>query len=43
MKILLLPGDGIGPEIMTATEKALTALDAKFGLDLALETRIGEI
>ncbi|MFT5487133.1 MAG: isocitrate/isopropylmalate dehydrogenase [Paracoccaceae bacterium] len=43
MKILLLPGDGIGPEIMTATEKALTALDAKFGLGLALETRdVGE-
>lgn len=43
MKILLLPGDGIGPEIMTATEKALTALDTKFGLGLALETRdVGE-
>lgn len=43
MKILLLPGDGIGPEIMTATEKALTALDMKFGLDVALEIRdVGE-
>tara|TARA_R110002072_G_scaffold10726_19_gene49682 strand:- start:941 stop:2002 length:1062 start_codon:yes stop_codon:yes gene_type:complete len=43
MKILLLPGDGIGPEIMTATEKVLTALDMKFGLDVALETRdVGE-
>lgn len=43
MKILLLPGDGIGPEIMTATEKALAALDTKFGLGIALETRnVGE-
>jgi isocitrate/isopropylmalate dehydrogenase len=39
MKILLLPGDGIGPEIMTATEQALSALDDKFGLGLAFETR----
>lgn len=39
MKILLLPGDGIGPEVMTATERALSALDRKFGLDLAFETR----
>jgi isocitrate/isopropylmalate dehydrogenase len=43
MKILLLPGDGIGPEIMAATEKALTALDTRFGFGIALETRdIGE-
>lgn len=43
MKFLLLPGDGIGPEIMTATEKTLSALDTKFGLGLALETRdVGE-
>lgn len=43
MKILLLPGDGIGPEIMTATEKALAALDKRFGLGLAMETRdVGE-
>lgn len=39
MKILLLPGDGIGPEIMAATEQALSALDDKFGLGLAFETR----
>lgn len=43
MKILLLPGDGIGPEIMTATEKTLAALDTRFGLGLAMETRdVGE-
>lgn len=39
MKFLLLPGDGIGPEIMTATERALSALDARFGLGLSCETR----
>jgi isocitrate/isopropylmalate dehydrogenase len=39
MKILLLPGDGIGPEIMTATEQALSALDTRFGLGFAFETR----
>ena len=39
MKILLLPGDGTGPEITTATKKALTARDTKFGLGRALETR----
>ncbi|MSP66560.1 MAG: isocitrate/isopropylmalate dehydrogenase family protein [Alphaproteobacteria bacterium] len=38
MRILLLPGDGIGPEITAATEVALRALDARFGLGLALES-----
>lgn len=43
MKILMLPGDGIGPEIMSATEQTLTALDTRFGLDLSFETRdVGE-
>lgn len=43
MKILLLPGDGIGPEIMAATELALAALGHRFGLDFDMETRdIGE-
>ena len=39
MKILILPGDGIGPEIMAATVSALEALDEKFGLKLNLVER----
>lgn len=39
MKLLLLPGDGIGPEIMTATEQVLAALDRRFGLGFSVETR----
>ncbi len=39
MKILVLPGDGIGPEIMAATVSALEALDDKFGLKLELQER----
>ncbi|MGB0630340.1 MAG: isocitrate/isopropylmalate dehydrogenase family protein [Alphaproteobacteria bacterium] len=43
MKVLLLPGDGIGPEIVTATEQALSALDKRFGLGMSFETRdVGE-
>ena len=30
MKIMVLPGDGIGPEIMDATLKVVNALDAKY-------------
>ncbi len=37
MKILILPGDGIGPEIMAATTTALDALNGKFGLKLDFE------
>ncbi len=37
MKILILPGDGIGPEIMAATVTALGALNDKFGLKLDFE------
>jgi 3-isopropylmalate dehydrogenase len=36
-KILILPGDGIGPEIMTEAEKVLTALRDKHGLDASWE------
>ncbi|HCU88476.1 MAG TPA: 3-isopropylmalate dehydrogenase [Gammaproteobacteria bacterium] len=36
-KILILAGDGIGPEIMRATELVIAALSEKFGLDVALE------
>ncbi|MGE4044742.1 MAG: isocitrate/isopropylmalate dehydrogenase family protein [Acetobacteraceae bacterium] len=39
MKLLILPGDGIGPEIITATLTVLRRADARFGLGLAYETR----
>jgi len=32
-RILVLPGDGIGPEIMAEAEKVIAALRADFGLD----------
>jgi isocitrate/isopropylmalate dehydrogenase len=38
MKILVLPGDGIGPEIADATMIVLQAADRRFGLGLAFET-----
>lgn len=37
-RLLLLPGDGIGPEIVAATRKVLVAVDRTFGLGLAFET-----
>ncbi|MEP9377466.1 isocitrate/isopropylmalate dehydrogenase family protein [Aquabacter sp. CN5-332] len=37
MKILVLPGDGIGPEITDATLAVLKAADAKLGLGLQFE------
>ncbi len=39
LKLLVLPGDGIGPEIVTAAEAALEALDKRFGLGLELSRR----
>lgn len=39
MKLLILPGDGIGPEITDATCRALEALDARFGLDFDMVRR----
>ena len=39
MKIMVLPGDGIGPEIMDATLKVVNALDAKYGIGFDLQTR----
>jgi len=39
MKILVLPGDGIGPEITRATLEVLEAADRRFELELAFETR----
>ncbi len=37
MRIVVLPGDGIGPEITAATLEVLGALDELFGLGLAVE------
>ena len=37
MRILVLPGDGIGPEIVAACTRALEALEGAYGLGLALE------
>ena len=37
MDILVLPGDGIGPEITEATLAVLTATDRRFGLGLSFE------
>jgi len=36
-KILVLPGDYIGPEIMAEAVKVLREVDSRFGLDLELE------
>ena len=36
-KILILPGDGIGPEIIAATTNVLTCLRSYFGLNIDLE------
>jgi len=38
MKVLLLPGDGIGPEICAALRPVLAAADDLYGLGLVLET-----
>ncbi len=37
-RLLLLDGDGIGPEIVAATRRALKAADTAFGLNLGFET-----
>ena len=36
-KVLILPGDGIGPEILAATETVIAALKDRFGLEIELE------
>ena len=38
MDILVLPGDGIGPEITEATLAVLRTADARFALGLRFET-----
>lgn len=37
-KIILLPGDGIGPEIVAEARKVLEKVDSLFGLDLSFES-----
>jgi len=39
VKIVVLPGDGIGPEITDATLRVLEAVSGRFGLGLAFEER----
>jgi 3-isopropylmalate dehydrogenase len=39
MKILVMPGDGIGPEITAAAVRALEAASEKFALGLAIQFR----
>jgi len=39
LKILVLPGDGIGPEIIATAKQALEVLDAKLGLGLEIDTK----
>jgi len=36
-KVLILPGDGVGPEIMTQAENVLSALEDKFQLGIEIE------
>ena len=38
MRLLVLPGDGIGPEITQATVQVLAAANQRFGLGLQIET-----
>ena len=40
VKIILLPGDGIGPEIIGATHRLLTQLARRFDLDLVFESHL---
>lgn len=39
MKIMVMPGDGIGPEIMDATLRVLRIVSDKYALGLAFESR----
>src|SRR5690625_6745502 len=39
-QILLLPGDGIGPEITTEAEKVLNAAIERFDLDITTDTAL---
>lgn len=37
MKLVVVPGDGIGPEITSATMKAIHALERRYGLELDVQ------
>ncbi|MCA9947006.1 MAG: 3-isopropylmalate dehydrogenase, partial [Anaerolineales bacterium] len=37
-KITLLPGDGIGPEVVAEAEKVLAAISSKFGHTFTTQT-----
>lgn len=39
-RLLLLDGDGIGPEIVAATRQVLETANTKFGLDLSFHTEV---
>ena len=39
MKLLLLPGDGIGPEISNVVEMVLDAINKKLSLGLTLDQK----
>src|SRR6185436_9672070 len=39
LKLLVLPGDGIGPEITAATLAVLEAADRRFNLNISCEKR----
>ncbi len=39
-KIVLLPGDGIGPEVLAATQRVLEAVQTKFGHDFSYDTHL---
>ncbi len=41
MKLLVLPGDGIGPEIVASAVEAVSVLDGRFNLGLDLIHREG--
>ena len=41
-KVAVLPGDGIGPEVMREALKALDAVKGRFGLDFDFTTRSEE-
>ena len=39
-KILMLPGDGIGPEVCTEAEALLREIDAQHGLNISIDTAL---
>ncbi|MEC8483247.1 MAG: isocitrate/isopropylmalate family dehydrogenase, partial [Pseudomonadota bacterium] len=39
-KVLVLPGDGIGPEIVEQAVRVLDAVNAKFNLDIEHESAL---